>query len=112
MKRSKKKLAIAALLAGSVVVSATSCHKSNPTVYGPPEEFKTQKEEENGSGGASSEAGITGAAGETNSTAGITNEAGTISTSGENNSVTGETNGIFVPDDNMNEDVYGPPSDM
>ena len=112
MKRSKKKLAIAALLAGSVVVSATSCHKSNPAVYGPPEEFQTQKEEENGSGGASSEAGITGTAGETNSTAGITNEAGTISTSGENNSVTGETNGVFVPDDNMNEDVYGPPSDM
>lgn len=92
MKKSKKKLAVAALLAGSVVVSATSCHKSNPTVYGPPEVFQTQKEEENGSGGTSSEAGIT-------------NEAGTIS-------VTGEANGVFVPDDNMNEDVYGPPSDM
>ena len=51
MKKSKKKLAVAALLAGSVVVSATSCHKSNPAVYGPPEEFQTQKEEENGSGG-------------------------------------------------------------
>ena len=93
MKRSKKKLAIAALLAGSVVVSATSCHKSNPAVYGPPEEFQTQKEEENGSGGTNSEAGITGAAGEANSAAGVTNE-------------------VFVPDDNMNEDVYGPPSDM
>ena len=89
MKKSKKKLAVAALLAGSVVVSATSCHKSNPTVY----EFQTQKEEENGSGGTNSEAGITGAAGEANSAA-------------------GETNGVFVPDDNMNEDVYGPPSDM
>ena len=86
MKKSKKKLAVAALLAGSVVVSATSCHKSNPTVYGPPEEFQTQKEEENGSGGTNSEAGITGAAG-------VTNE-------------------VFVPDDNMNEDVYGPPADM
>lgn len=92
MKRSKKKLAIAALLAGSVVVSATSCHKSNPAVYGPPEEFQTQKEE-NGSGGTNSEAGITGAAGEANSAVGVTNE-------------------VFVPDDNMNEDVYGPPSDM
>lgn len=98
MKRSKKKLAIAALLAGSVVVSATSCHKSNPTVYGPPEEFQTQQEE-NG------DAGTTGAAGEANSASGITNEAGTIS-------VTGETNGVFVPDDNMNEDVYGPPDDF
>ncbi len=87
MKKSKKKLAVAALLAGSVVVSATSCHRSNPTVYGPPEEFQTQKEEENGSGGTNSEAGITGGA------AGVTNE-------------------VFVPDDNMNEDVYGPPSDM
>ena len=46
MKKSKKKLAAAALLAGSVVLSATSC-RSNPTVYGPPEEFHTQ-EEENG----------------------------------------------------------------
>ena len=70
MKKSKKKLAVAALLAGSVVVSATSCHRSNPTVYGPPEEFQTQKEEENGSGGTNSEAGITGAAGEANSAAG------------------------------------------
>ena len=77
MKKSKKKLAVAALLAGSVVVSATSCHKSNPT----------------GSGGTNSEAGITGAAGEANSAAGVTNE-------------------VFVPDDNMNEDVYGPPADM
>ena len=93
MKKSKKKLAVAALLAGSVVVSATSCHKSNPAVYGPPEEFQTQKEEENGSGGTNSGAGITGAAGEANSAAGVTNE-------------------VFVPDDNMNEDVYGPPSDM
>ena len=83
MKKSKKKLAVAALLAGSVVVSATSCHKSNPAVYGPPEEFQTQQEE-NGAGGAS---------GATNSTA-------------------GETNEVFVPDDNMNEDVYGPPADM
>jgi hypothetical protein len=99
MKKSKKKLAIAALLAGSVVVSATSCRQSNPAVYGPPEEFQTQKEEENGSGGT------TGSAGEANSATGITNEAGT-------NSATGVTNGVFVPDDNINEDVYGPPADM
>ena len=33
------------------------------------------------------------------------NEAGTIS-------ATGVTNGVFVPDDNINEDVYGPPADM
>ena len=74
-----------ALLAGSVVVSATSCHKSNPVVYGPPEEVQTQQED-NGAGGASSAAGTSSAA--------------------------GETNEVFVPDDNMNEDVYGPPADM
>ena len=50
-------------------------------------------------------AGSTGTAGEANSSAGITNEAGTIS-------ATGVTNGVFVPDDNINEDVYGPPADM
>ena len=102
MKKSKKKLAIAALLAGSVVVSATSCrqsNQSNPTVYGPPEEIQTKQEEENGSGGT------TGSAGEANSATGVTNEAGT-------NSATGVTNGVFVPDDNINEDVYGPPADM
>ena len=98
MKKSKKKLAIAALLAGSVVVSATSCHKSNPVVYGPPEEVQTQQGE-NGAGGAS------GAAGEANSATCVTNEAGT-------NSATGVTNGGFVPDDNINEDVYGPPADL
>ena len=87
MKKSKKKLAIAALLAGSVVVSATSCRQSNPTVYGPPEEIQTQQEEENGSGG-------------------------TTGSAGEANSATGVTNGVFVPDDNINEDVYGPPADM
>ena len=98
MKRSKKKLAIAALLAGSVVVSATSCHKSNPVVYGPPEEVQTQQGE-NGAGGASGAAGEAG----TNSGAGV---------SGATNSAAGETNEVFVPDDNMNEDVYGPPADM
>ena len=108
MKKSKKKLAIAALLAGSVVVSATSCrqsNQSNPTVYGPPEEVQTQQGEENGSGGTTGSAGSTGTAGEANSSAGITNEAGT-------NSATGVTNGVFVSDDNINEDVYGPPADM
>ena len=98
MKKSKKKLAVAALLAGSVVVSATSCHKSNPTVYGPPEEFQTQQEE-NGAGGAS---GATG----------TTSEAGKTGAAGEANSAGGKTNDIFAPDDNMNEDVYGPPPDM
>ena len=77
MKKSKKKLAIAALLAGSVVVSATSCHKSNPAVYGPPEEVHTQDRENS-------------------------------ATSASN---TGSTTEGFVPDDNMNEDVYGPPAD-
>lgn len=99
MKKSKKKLAVAALLAGSVVVSATSCHKSNPAVYGPPEEFQTQKEEENGSGGTSSETGTT-------------SEAGKTGAAGEANSAGGKTNDVFAPDDNMNEDVYGPPPDM
>ena len=71
MKKSKKKLAAAALLAGSVVLSATSCHR-NPTVYGPPEELRT----------------------------------------GDENGAAGETKEEFSPDDNMNEDVYGPPADM
>lgn len=61
-------------MAGSVVISATSCHRNqaNPAVYGPPEEFQTQEEE---------------------------------------NGAAGETKEDFTPDDNMNEDVYGPPAD-
>ena len=91
-------------------IEEKTCHccaagQSNPTVYGPPEEVQTQQEEENGSGGTTGSAGSTGTAGEANSSAGITNEAGTIS-------ATGVTNGVFVPDDNINEDVYGPPADM
>lgn len=76
MKKSKKKLAVAALLAGSVAISATSCNR-NVCVYGPPEEVHTQDRE--------------------NSTTSASN--------------TGSTTEGFVPDDNMNEDVYGPPAD-
>lgn len=80
MKKSGKKLAIAAILAGAVVVSMQAC-QNNVAVYGPPP--------------MDSDAA---------------NEAGSESEAAENNEPTEEPD-EYNPEDNMMEDVYGPPAD-
>lgn len=41
MKKSRKKLAITAILAGSVIAAVSACQQ-NVTVYGPPEDFTNE----------------------------------------------------------------------
>ena len=88
MKKSGKKLAIAAILAGSVIASASGCQQ-NVTVYGPPEDFATEDHANEANEAYSAEASE------------VSNEEAS------NEGASGEYN----PDDNMIEDVYGPPMD-
>lgn len=83
MKKSGRKLAIAAILAGSVIASVSSCQQ-NVAVYGPPEDFVNENSENNSA-----------------ETAEVSSDE--VSSEGASDE--------FNPDDNMIEDVYGPPMD-
>ena len=80
MKKSGKKLAIAAILTGAVVVYMQAC-QHNVALYGPPP-MDTD----------------------------VANEASSEAEAVENNEPTEEPD-EYKPEDNMMEDVYGPPAD-
>ena len=80
MKKSGKKLAITAILAGSVIAAVSACQQ-NVTVYGPPEDFTN----ENSNNEASKPSG----------------EKPSEESSSED----------YDPEENIIEDVYGPPMD-
>lgn len=76
MKKSGKKLAITAILAGSVIAAVSACQQ-NVAVYGPPEDFANEANSNNETSKPSEES------------------------SSED----------YDPEENMIEDVYGPPMD-
>ena len=76
MKKSGKKLAITAILAGSVIAAVSACQQ-NVTVYGPPEDLANEANSNNETSKPSEES------------------------SSED----------YDPEENMIEDVYGPPMD-
>ena len=80
MKKSGKKLAITAILAGSVIAAVSACQQ-NVTVYGPPEDFTNENSN---------------------------NEA--LKPSEEKPSEESSSED-YDPEENMIEDVYGPPMD-
>lgn len=81
MKKSGKKLAITAILAGSVIAAVSACQQ-NVAVYGPPEDFANEANSNNETSKPSEE-----------------------KPSEENPSED------YDPEENMIEDVYGPPMD-
>ena len=80
MKKSRKKLAITAILAGSVIAAVSACQQ-NVTVYGPPEDFTNENSN---------------------------NEASKPSEEKPSEESSSED---YDPEENMIEDVYGPPMD-
>ena len=85
MKKSGKKLAITAILAGSVIAAVSACQQ-NVTVYGPPEDF-TNENSNNEALKPSEEK--------------PSEEKPSEESSSED----------YDPEENMIEDVYGPPMD-
>ena len=81
MKKSGKRLAITAILTGSVIATASACQQ-NVGVYGPPEDFANE---------ASSNA--------------------ETSKPSEENPLEEKPSEDYDPEENMIEDVYGPPMD-
>ena len=80
MMKSRKKLAITAILAGSVIAAVSACQQ-NVTVYGPPEDFTNENSN---------------------------NEASKPSEEKPSEESSSED---YDPEENMIEDVYGPPMD-
>ena len=80
MKKSGKKLAITAILAGTVIAAVSACQQ-NVTVYGPPEDFTNENSN---------------------------NEASKPSEEKPSEESSSED---YDPEENMIEDVYGPPMD-
>ena len=91
MKKSGKKLAITAILAGFVIASMSACQK-NAVVYGPPEDYVNE---------ADSNA----------DTSRPTEENADTSKSSEEDVKTIEPSGDYDPEENLTETVYGPPSE-
>ena len=81
MKKSGKRLAITAILTGSVIATASACQQ-NVGVYGPPEDFANE-------------------ANSNNETSKPSEEKPSEESSSED----------YDPEENMIEDVYGPPMD-
>ena len=90
MRKSGKKLAIAAVLAGSVMAVAAAC-QNNAAVYGPPPEDISHEGDSNEGSTEYSEVYDEENSGSFDSQDDVYEE--------------------YDPDDNMNVDVYGPPSD-
>ena len=86
MKKSGKKLAITAILAGSVIAAVSACQQ-NVTVYGPPEDLANEANSNNETSKPSEEK--------------PSEEKPSEESSSED----------YDPEENMIEDVYGPPMD-
>ena len=101
MKKSGKKLAITAILAGFVIASMSACQK-NAVVYGPPEDYVNE---------ADSNADTSRPTEENADTSRPTEENADTSKSSEEDVKTIEPSGDYDPEENLTETVYGPPSE-